>query len=37
LFDETITSYFPTEDIAALSGTSVYRLMGAARQFQAKG
>jgi hypothetical protein len=37
LFDETIPSYFPTEDIAALSGASVYRLMGAVRQFQAKG
>ena len=34
LFDETITGYFPTEDIAALSGASVYRLLGAARQFQ---
>jgi hypothetical protein len=33
LFDATIPSYFPTEDIAALSGASVYRLMGAARQF----
>ncbi len=32
LFDETIPRYFPTEDIAALSGASVYRLMGAARQ-----
>ncbi|MGA9755204.1 MAG: DUF3786 domain-containing protein [Desulfobaccales bacterium] len=35
LFDETIPGYLPTEDIAALSGASVYRLMGAARQFQA--
>jgi hypothetical protein len=34
LFDETIPGYFPTEDIAALSGVSVYRLMGAARQFR---
>jgi hypothetical protein len=34
LFDENIPSYFPTEDIAALSGASVYRLMGAARQFK---
>ena len=34
LFDETIPRYFPTEDIAALSGASVYRLMGAARQFR---
>ncbi len=33
LFDETIPRYFPTEDIAALAGASVYRLMGAARQF----
>ena len=30
LFDESIPRYFPTEDIAALSGASVYRLMGAA-------
>jgi hypothetical protein len=37
LFDETISRYFPTEDIAALSGASVYRLMGAARQLQQKG
>lgn len=36
LFDETIPRYFPTEDIAALAGASVYRLMGAARQFQQK-
>lgn len=34
LFDETIPRYLPTEDIAALSGASVYRLMGAARQFR---
>jgi hypothetical protein len=34
LFDETIPRYFPTEDIAALAGASVYRLMGAARQFR---
>jgi hypothetical protein len=34
LFDETIPQYFPTEDIAALSGASVYRLLGAARQFR---
>jgi hypothetical protein len=37
LFDETIPGYFPTEDIAALSGASVYRLMGAARQFMTRG
>ena len=30
LFDETIPQYLPTEDIAALAGASVYRLMGAA-------
>ena len=36
LFDETISGYFPTEDIAALAGASVYRLMGAAYQFRAK-
>ena len=36
LYDETIPRYLPTEDIAALSGASVYRLMGAARQFRAK-
>jgi hypothetical protein len=36
LFDETIPQYLPTEDIAALSGASVYRLMGAARQFRPK-
>jgi len=34
LFDETIPQYFPTEDIAALSGASVYRLMGAAHKFR---
>lgn len=30
LFDDTISSHLSTEDIAALSGSSVYRLMGAA-------
>ncbi|MFP3868615.1 MAG: DUF3786 domain-containing protein [Desulfobacteraceae bacterium] len=34
LFDESIASYLPTEDIAALSGFSVYRLFGAARKLQ---
>jgi len=31
LFDETIAQHLPTEDIAALAGASVYRLMAAAR------
>ena len=30
LFDETIPHYLSTEDIAALAGASVYRLLGAA-------
>ena len=34
LFDATIPGYLPTEDIAALSGASVYRLMGAAHKFR---
>jgi hypothetical protein len=34
LFDETIPQHLPTEDIAALSGASVYRLIGAARQMR---
>jgi hypothetical protein len=34
LFDETIPGYLPTEDIAALAGVSVYRLMGAAHKFR---
>jgi hypothetical protein len=34
LFDETISRYLPTEDIAALAGASVYRLMGAAHQLR---
>lgn len=34
LFDETISLHLSTEDIAALAGASVYRLMGAARQMR---
>lgn len=34
LFDESIINHLPTEDIAAISGMSVYRLMGAARKLQ---
>ncbi len=34
LFDETIARHLPTEDIAALAGASVYRLMGAAYQLR---
>ena len=34
LFDATIPEHLPTEDIAALAGSSVYRLMAAARQFK---
>ncbi|MFZ5451397.1 MAG: DUF3786 domain-containing protein [Thermodesulfobacteriota bacterium] len=30
LFDDTISSHLSTEDVAALAGSSVYRLMGAA-------
>ena len=36
LFDVTIPGHLPTEDIAALAGASVYRLMGAARQLRQK-
>ncbi|MGQ9687709.1 MAG: DUF3786 domain-containing protein [Desulfobaccales bacterium] len=36
LFDITISTHLPTEDIAALAGASVYRLMAIARQMQAK-
>lgn len=36
LFDVTITGHLPTEDIAALAGASVYRLMAAARQLKPK-
>lgn len=34
LFDATIPRHLSTEDIAALAGASVYRLMGAARQMR---
>jgi len=34
LFDATISGHLPTEDIAALAGASVYRLMAAARQLR---
>jgi hypothetical protein len=34
LFDDTIPGYLPTEDIAAVSGASVYRLMGAAHKLR---
>ncbi|MGD0972282.1 MAG: DUF3786 domain-containing protein [Desulfobaccales bacterium] len=34
LFDETISRNLATEDIAALAGASVYRLMAAARQLR---
>jgi hypothetical protein len=37
LFDETIPRHLPTEDIAALAGASVYRLMGAARKLGSQG
>jgi hypothetical protein len=36
LFDATIPTHLPTEDIAALAGASVYRLMAAVRQLRAK-
>jgi len=36
LFDVTIPGHLPTEDIAALAGASVYRLMAAAREMKAK-
>jgi hypothetical protein len=36
LFDETISGHLSTEDIAALAGASVYRLMAAARQMRKK-
>jgi hypothetical protein len=36
LFDSTIPGHLPTEDIAALAGASVYRLMAAARQLRQK-
>jgi len=34
LFDETIALHLSTEDIAALAGASVYRLMGAAHKMR---
>ena len=34
LFDETIPQHLSTEDIAALAGSSVYRLMGAAHKMR---
>ncbi|MBI4795498.1 MAG: DUF3786 domain-containing protein [Deltaproteobacteria bacterium] len=34
LFDETIPKHLSTEDIAALAGSSVYRLMGAAHKLR---
>lgn len=34
LFDETIPRHLSTEDIAALAGSSVYRLMGAAHKLR---
>jgi len=37
LFDETIPRHLPTEDIAALAGASVYRLMGAAHKLRQGG
>ncbi|MBM4285346.1 MAG: DUF3786 domain-containing protein [Deltaproteobacteria bacterium] len=37
LFDENIAGHLPTEDVAALAGASVYRLMGLARQLKTKG
>jgi hypothetical protein len=37
LFDATIPGYLPTEDIAALAGASVYRLMGAAYKLRQGG
>jgi len=36
LFDSTIPEHLSTEDIAALAGASVYRLMAAARQLKGK-
>jgi hypothetical protein len=36
LFDVTIPGHMPTEDIAALAGASVYRLMAAARELKPK-
>jgi hypothetical protein len=36
LFDDTIPGHLPTEDIAALAGASVYRLMGPAYKLRAE-
>jgi hypothetical protein len=36
LFDENIASHLPTEDVAALAGASVYRLMALARQLRSR-
>lgn len=36
LFDVTIPGHLPTEDIAALAGASVYRLLAAVRQLKQK-
>jgi hypothetical protein len=35
LFDQSIANHLPTEDIAAISGLSVYRLMGLAHKLKA--
>jgi len=36
LFDDSIVNYLPVEDIAVISGMTVYRLMGLKRQLQSK-
>ena len=35
-FDKSIASYLPTEDIAYLAGSTVYKIIGIARQFSNK-